>query len=321
MTSMPLESGGAPAVNEAEPTVFHRCWFPVGLASEITGDTVQGVDMLGHRVIVYRDPAGRPVVQSAWCPHLGADLSIGRLVEGTVRCPYHHWRFDAGGHCVHIPTGDRIPPGAHLFTYPSAEAWGLVWAFNGGHPTYALPRIPGIEERDLAIETRLRGVRQAPYWVSTSNGVDFQHLRTLHGLPTSAPATIEVREHAIEYVVEAAAYRQHGLVTGTNVFAQHLRRGGMDMYMLFAGAPIDRRRTRSFFVIGVQRADPPAAVAAKLAGLRAVVETLLGEDEPVLNSLRFRTGVLVASDRHLARYFKYVREFPRADPLSASLAP
>jgi len=30
----------------------------------------------------------------------------------------------------------------------------------------------------------------------------------------------------------------------------------------------------------------------------------------VLESIRFRRGLLTASDRHLARYFKYVEEFP-----------
>jgi hypothetical protein len=34
------------------------------------------------------------------------------------------------------------------------------------------------------------------------------------------------------------------------------------------------------------------------------------QDEPVLNTMRFRKGVLVASDR----YLKYVREFPRGAP-------
>ncbi len=34
------------------------------------------------------------------------------------------------------------------------------------------------------------------------------------------------------------------------------------------------------------------------------------EDAPVLRSIRFRRGLLTASDRHLARYFKYVDAFP-----------
>jgi hypothetical protein len=36
----------------------------------------------------------------------------------------------------------------------------------------------------------------------------------------------------------------------------------------------------------------------------------------VLDTIRFRKGTLVASDRHLARFLKYVDEFPRAEPLT-----
>jgi hypothetical protein len=47
------------------------------------------------------------------------------------------------------------------------------------------------------------------------------------------------------------------------------------------------------------------------------VRQLIAEDAPVLDTIRFRPRVLVASDRHLARFLKYVREFPRALPLDA----
>ena len=295
---------------------FYQSWFPVALARELESGAVLGVDFLGTRVVAYRGAAGKPVVQSAWCPHLGADLSIGELVNNQIRCAYHHWRFDDAGICAHIPTGDKIPPGARIFTYPTAEAWGLVWAFNGDEPLFDVPRIPGIEEHELAFEPRLRGIRTVPHWVPTSNGVDFQHLRTLHNLQTGAPDAIEVLDHSIEYCIETASYMQHGLITGTNVFAQHLRHGGADSFMLFAGAPVDQHCTRSFFVVGV-RSDgddgdlQSQTVSAKLQGLRSFVEKLLAEDEPILNTMRFKQGVMVASDRHLSRYFKYISEFPR----------
>jgi hypothetical protein len=111
---------------------------------------------------------------------------------------------------------------------------------------------------------------------------------------------------------------QRGLVTGTNVFAQRWRRPGIDAFMMFAGAPVDRRRSRSFNAVGVEKTGDSTqdrhATNAKLEELRGFVDKLLAEDEPVLNTMRFRKGALVASDRHLARYFKYVREFPRGDP-------
>lgn len=295
---------------------FHQTWVPVALAREVASGKALGVDILGTRVVAYRDETGKPVAQTAWCPHLGADLSAGEIVEGQVRCPYHHWRFDASGRCAHIPTGDKIPAGARIFSFPTAEAWGLVWAFNGREPLFPPPSIPGTTEAALAIETHSRGVRRQPPWVSTSNGVDFQHLRTLHNLPTGAPDTIEVSDYAIEYRVEAARYLQHGRITGTNVFAQHLRRDGIDSFMLFCGAPIDAHSSRGFFAVGVEKSgDSPGdrhRVAAELAGVRGFVERLTAEDDPVLNTMRFKPGVLVGSDRHLSRFFKYVREFPTA---------
>jgi phenylpropionate dioxygenase-like ring-hydroxylating dioxygenase large terminal subunit len=82
--------------------------------------------VLGTRVVLYGDPARTVRVQSAYCPHLGADLSVGELVDGQIRRAYRHWRFDGAGRCVDIPTGVKIPPGAKIWTYPSAEAWGLI---------------------------------------------------------------------------------------------------------------------------------------------------------------------------------------------------
>ena len=294
-------------------TAFHQIWAPVALASEVSAEKPLGVDIFGTRVVAYRDPAGKPVVQTAWCPHLGADLSVGEIVDGQIRCPYHHWRFDAAGACAHIPTGDKIPPGAHIASWPVAEAWGLVWIFNGVEPLYPVPGIPGIDETQLAIETRQRSVRNLPTWVPISNGIDFQHLRTLHGLQTTTPETVEFGDHAIEFRIETERYTQHGRITGTNVFAQHLRREGMDLYMLFTGAPIDSPDTsRGFNVVGIRNTGNPAVVAGQLQAVRAFVETLLGEDDPVLNTMRFKPGVFVASDRHLSRFFKWVREFPSA---------
>lgn len=297
-------------------TEFHQSWFPVALTGRVTAEKPLGINLLGTRVVAYRDPSGSAVVQTAWCPHLGADLSQGEMIGGQIRCPYHHWRFDQGGTCAHIPTGDKIPPGAHIFTFPSAEAWGLVWAFNGTEPLFPVPAIPDIAERDLTIEARQRSTRPLPPWVATSNGIDFQHLRALHGLSTSTPETVSVSDYAIEYRTETDRYLQHGLIIGTNVFAQHLRREGLDSYMLFTGAPIDRGSSRGFCVVGVPKGGHEPTdrhlAAARLEGVSRFVEQLLAEDDPVLNTMRFKVGVLTSSDRHLARYFKYIAAFPRA---------
>ena len=299
----------APHGDTAAQHAFHQSWYPLALSGEVTAAKPLGVDFLGTRVVVYRDGAGKPVVQGAYCPHLGADLSLGEMVEGQLRCPFHHWRYGADGRCAHIPTGDRIPPDATLPIYPSAEAWGLVWAFNGVAPLFPVPRIPDAEESELVIAAHLYGPRPTDSWVALSNGVDFQHLRALHGLQTAAPDKVEVGPYSIEFNVETSGYMQHGLITGASCFAQHLRRGNDEMWMLFTGRAVAPGRSMSYYVIG---AKPGPGVQQRLAGIKQMVTRLIDEDAPILNTIQFRKGALVASDRFLAQYFKYIADFPTA---------
>jgi len=245
------------------------------------------------------------LVQSAWCPHLGADLSVGQVVDGRLRCAYHHWSFDGSGACADIAAGDKIPSAARIFTYPAEEAWGLLWVFNGDTPDFDVPRMPGASPETIDYAAQARGERPWDTWVAVSNGVDFQHLRTLHGLPVSSmPDEVAVDAGGLEFRVESPYHLQHGRITGTNTFAQHLRFSGQEMFQMFTGAPIAPGRSRGFFVVGV-----PKGQAARLPEVAAMVDRLSAEDAPVLSTIRFRRGLLTASDRHLARYFKYVEEF------------
>lgn len=300
-----------PLFSAAPPAAFHQCWYPVALAAELAPGALVGREFLGTRIVAYRDDKGRAVVQSAWCPHLGADLGVGQVIEGRIRCAYHHWRFDGSGACVDIPAGDKIPRGTRLVTYPSAEAWGLVWAFNGLETASAPPAIPETEETELVIEATAGPVRPVDPWVPASNGVDFQHLRSLHGLAITTPPAMEIGAHGLDFTIATPHYRQRGRVAGTNCFAQRLTANGADMFMLFAGSALARGKTRSYRAIGVRRG--PNAMP-ELAALRALVDKLVAEDAPVLDTIRFRKGMLVPSDVHLARFFHYVEAFPAAPP-------
>ncbi len=77
------------------------------------------------------------------------------------------------------------------------------------------------------------------------------------------------------------------------------------MFQLFTGVPIGPDASTGYYVVGV-----PKGAEARLGEVRAMVDRLSEEDTPVLETIRFRRGLLTASDRHLARYFKYVEEFP-----------
>jgi phenylpropionate dioxygenase-like ring-hydroxylating dioxygenase large terminal subunit len=82
--------------------------------------------------VLYRADAQSPVVAvEARCPHRLTRLSRGTVVDGTLQCPYHGWRFAADGGCVRIPSAGpqgSIPPRAKLLIPVGVrEVDGAVW--------------------------------------------------------------------------------------------------------------------------------------------------------------------------------------------------
>ena len=80
---------GKPIPAEGEDGLFSQSWFPVCLSTEVPVGTIIGRDFLDGRVIVYRGQDGVARIQSAYCPHLGADLWVGKLVGDRVQCTFH----------------------------------------------------------------------------------------------------------------------------------------------------------------------------------------------------------------------------------------
>jgi len=108
---------------------------------------------------------------------------LGTVIGDELRCGQHHFQFGPDGTCTGIPSGDRIPSACRLFRYPTAERWGLVWAFNGTDAPFELPdRIREYGEDDLVVRPRRFAVYNNAPWVTNSQMYDWVHLRYVHGL-------------------------------------------------------------------------------------------------------------------------------------------
>ena len=168
------------------PMLEHTLWHPVAL-SQAVGAQAQAATLLGEELVLWRDDAG---VAQAWrdqCPHRGARLSLGRVVGGELECPYHGWRFAAGGRCTHMPAAPDFQPGprhgAHGFA--AQEAYGMLWVRLAEPerpplPIHALPRFTAEDE------PRLRKTTSGPYVVAASapriieNFLDMAHFGFVH---------------------------------------------------------------------------------------------------------------------------------------------
>ena len=116
--------------------LFRRFWAPVMMESELAGpdSAPVRVNVLGEKLVAFRDSSGTIGLLDAYCPHRRANLYWGRNEQGGLRCVYHGWKFDPSGQCTDLP---NCPEGATLkdrvktTAYPTHVSGGLVWAYMG----------------------------------------------------------------------------------------------------------------------------------------------------------------------------------------------
>lgn len=113
-------------------TAFPTGWFQVGYASELPPGGLQKVRYFGRDMILFRGESGQAHLLDAYCPHLGAHIGCGgQVVEDTVRCPFHHWRFDGSGQCTQVPYAGKVPRKAEIRSWPLREVNGILFTFHG----------------------------------------------------------------------------------------------------------------------------------------------------------------------------------------------
>ncbi len=137
--------------------LFRRYWIPALLAEEVAepdGAPVR-VQLLGERLVAFRDTQGRLGLIEEFCAHRGVSLWFGRNEECGLRCPYHGWKYDVTGQCVDLPseaeeTGMRSR--IKLKSYPCIELAGVIWTYMG--PPELKPEPPALEWVRVAPERR-----------------------------------------------------------------------------------------------------------------------------------------------------------------------
>jgi phenylpropionate dioxygenase-like ring-hydroxylating dioxygenase large terminal subunit len=180
---------------------FDQCWYPLALSSEVAAGQVVGREFLNGKVALFRTANGQAHVVSAYCRHLGADLSVGTMVGDELRCPFHYWHYNAAGRCSRIPAGDTPPPAAQLFKFPTAESLGLIWAFNGETPLFP---VPAFDVPETELELRVwRNPNETPidHSLFFLNAFDLQHFQAVHGMQIETRLEDTIRgEHTMDFI-------------------------------------------------------------------------------------------------------------------------
>jgi phthalate 4,5-dioxygenase len=162
--------------------LMRRYWVPVLSSSEIAepdGPQVR-VQILGEKLLAFRDTKGTPGLISEFCSHRGVSLFLGRNEEGGIRCSYHGLKFDVLGQCLEVPSAPHMCSKMNIQGYPCIERGGLVWAYMG--PADKQPEPPEVEwclvpEANRFITKRWQ---ECNYLQAMEGGIDTAHVSFVH---------------------------------------------------------------------------------------------------------------------------------------------
>lgn len=98
-------------------------WYPLFLEKQLGAKPV-AVSLLGKSLVLVR-LEGQVLCFENRCPHRHVPLSIGKVIEGTLQCAYHGWRFNAQG-------TSSCHAQAQLVKYGVVCKHGVIWVRLSG---------------------------------------------------------------------------------------------------------------------------------------------------------------------------------------------
>lgn len=158
-------------------------WQPVALTEELAGPRpVVTVTVLGEDLLLFRNPDGSLGLIDRRCAHRGADLSLGRLEDGGLRCYFHGWLFDGDGRCREVPaepTDSKLASKIRLRAYPTRECNGIVWGYLGPGRPPDLPALDCFRAPD-EYTFAFKGFLDCNWLQALEVGIDPAHASYLH---------------------------------------------------------------------------------------------------------------------------------------------
>ena len=142
---VPLLSAKAFGMRTPPSKTPHRYpsgWYAMLLPEEVRRNRVIRIERFGRLWAAWRDSEGVVRILSDRCPHRGASLSQGRLQADCLACPFHGFRFDGAGQCVHIPAhgeDGKIPKTMRAQSLQVREQDGYIWTWLGAEEAEGEP--------------------------------------------------------------------------------------------------------------------------------------------------------------------------------------
>lgn len=173
------------------PAVVTESWYPILPSHKIKSKQAHSFKIGAQRVVLFRGEDNQLRALDAFCPHMGADLSRGKIEGNSIRCYFHRWKFDGQGHLQEIPCKSKLPFQLKTKSYPVEEKYGYIWVFSAEVAPYPVPAPIGLENEDIEGRYLMRPRLFVHHHVLMASAIDLQHFASVHDLHADFDLKIE----------------------------------------------------------------------------------------------------------------------------------
>eukprot|EP00244_Chara_vulgaris_P009348 TRINITY_DN395_c0_g1_i2.p1 TRINITY_DN395_c0_g1~~TRINITY_DN395_c0_g1_i2.p1 ORF type:complete len:465 (+),score=71.95 TRINITY_DN395_c0_g1_i2:56-1396(+) len=145
VASSPSSTGGVAAAEAARPQRkkkgldvsgppkpyggLRNFWYPIAFSADVDEKSLVPFDCFEEPWVLFRNLEGRIGCVRDECAHRACPLSLGKVVDGRVQCPYHGWEFSTSGACERMPS--TTPSRISVRSLPCVEQDGMIWVWPG----------------------------------------------------------------------------------------------------------------------------------------------------------------------------------------------
>lgn len=275
-----------------------RGWYAIANAAAV-GRKPLGVTRFAERLVLFRDGSGRVQCVPARCPHRGADLGDGRVVNGVLECPYHGFRYDGSGACVAMPCeGSGAVPPKRLRLAPRVvlERNGFIWMYRGEGEPESEPPWLGALPKTTARSATAELVWNAPFARAMEGMMDIHHLPFAHRNVGMALVVGTRLDPFTAHIDDDGVIRTRGVMRSDDGEWDGKSGTAIFLDVVYPG----------LVHLGLSPSMPGVAVCSPIDASRTWIGARYWVDVPVIGALLarvalwFETRLVQPSDQHIA---------------------
>jgi phenylpropionate dioxygenase-like ring-hydroxylating dioxygenase large terminal subunit len=156
-------------------------WYIIAESKEIKSRPVS-FRRMGENLVLWRDSNGQLSCMADKCTHRGVALSLGKIKEGRLQCPFHGLEFKTDGTCSCIPANGRkaaVDARFNANAYLTYENHGFVWIF-WGEAAKVTPPPAFFDNLDGLHYNSRQDIWTTHYSRAIENQLDVAHLPFIH---------------------------------------------------------------------------------------------------------------------------------------------